>query len=155
MLELKGVPTFRRLLPFTAYSEGWALYTKQLAWEAGFQNNPLDNLGRMQAELFRAVRLVVDTGLHHQRWTREQAIDYMRDNTGMGEKEVTGLQGRDAEDPGAAGEGPLGTGRALRHSRVPRCGAGAGGDAADLAGAAGGGVGGGEGVMTELPMDRV
>lgn len=102
MMELKGVPTFRRLLPFTAYSEGWALYTEQLAWEAGFQNNPLDNLGRLQAELFRAVRLVVDTGLHHQRWTREQAIDYMRDNTGMGEKEVTAEIERYLVMPGQA-----------------------------------------------------
>lgn len=102
MMELKGVPTFRRLLPFTAYSEGWALYTEQLAWEAGFQNNPLDNLGRLQAELFRAVRLVVDTGLHHQRWTREQAIDYMRENTGMGEKEVTAEIERYLVMPGQA-----------------------------------------------------
>jgi uncharacterized protein (DUF885 family) len=89
MQELQGVPTFRRLLPFTAYSEGWALYTEQLAWEAGFQKNPLDNLGRLQAELFRAVRLVVDTGMHRMRWSREQAIEYMTQNTGMGEKEVT------------------------------------------------------------------
>jgi uncharacterized protein (DUF885 family) len=89
MQELQGVPTFRRVLPFTAYSEGWALYTEQLAWEAGFQKNPLDNLGRLQAELFRAVRLVVDTGMHRMRWSREQAIDYMAANTGMGEKEVT------------------------------------------------------------------
>lgn len=102
MMELRGVPTFRRLLPFTAYSEGWALYTEQLAWEAGFQKDPLDNLGRLQAELFRAVRLVVDTGLHHQRWTREQAIDYMRANTGMGEKEVTAEIERYLVNPGQA-----------------------------------------------------
>jgi uncharacterized protein (DUF885 family) len=89
MQELQGVPMFRRLLPFTAYSEGWALYTEQLAWEAGFQKNRLDNLGRLQAELFRAVRLVVDTGMHRMRWTREQAIEYMASNTGMGSKEVT------------------------------------------------------------------
>jgi uncharacterized protein (DUF885 family) len=102
MQQLKGVPMFRRLLPFTAYSEGWALYTEQLAWELGFQKNPLDNLGRLQAELFRAVRLVVDTGLHHQRWTREQAIDYMRSNTGMGEKEVTAEIERYLVMPGQA-----------------------------------------------------
>ena len=81
--ELTGVPTFRKVLPFTAFSEGWALYAERLAWEAGYQDQPLDNLGRLQAEMFRAVRLVVDTGLHDQRWTREQAIDYMSEKTGM------------------------------------------------------------------------
>lgn len=102
MQQIKGVPMFRRLLPFTAYSEGWALYTEQLAWELGFQKNPLDNLGRLQAELFRAVRLVVDTGIHAKRWTREQAIDYMRGNTGMGEKEVTAEIERYLVMPGQA-----------------------------------------------------
>jgi uncharacterized protein (DUF885 family) len=86
--ELKGLPIFRNVLPFTAYAEGWALYAEQLAWEIGFQKNPLDNLGRLQAEMFRAVRLVVDTGIHAKRWTREQAIEYMVANTGMAELEV-------------------------------------------------------------------
>ncbi len=86
--ELKGLPIFRRFLPFTVYAEGWALYSEQVAWEAGFQDNPLDNLGRLQAEMFRAVRLVVDTGMHHKRWTREQAINYMTNYTGMGDDEV-------------------------------------------------------------------
>lgn len=86
--ELKGLPIFRNVLPFTAYAEGWALYAERLAWEAGFQKNPLDNLGRLQAEMFRAVRLVVDTGIHAKRWTREQAIEYMIANTGMPELEV-------------------------------------------------------------------
>jgi uncharacterized protein (DUF885 family) len=81
--EISGVSTFRRVLPFTAYTEGWALYAEQLAWEYGFQDEPLDNLGRLQAELFRAVRLVVDTGIHYKRWTREEAIEYMHKNTGM------------------------------------------------------------------------
>ncbi|MFA5683125.1 MAG: DUF885 domain-containing protein [Lysobacteraceae bacterium] len=86
--ELEGLPIFRRFLPFTVYAEGWALYAEQVAWEAGFQDDPLDNLGRLQAEMFRAVRLVVDTGMHSQRWSREQAIDYMLEYTGMGEDEV-------------------------------------------------------------------
>jgi uncharacterized protein (DUF885 family) len=102
MQELKGVPTFRRILPFTAYSEGWALYTEQLAWELGFQDDPLDNLGRLQAEMFRAVRLVVDTGMHAKRWTREQAIDYMIEHTGMGEKEVVAEIERYLVMPGQA-----------------------------------------------------
>ena len=87
--ELKGLPFFRRMLPLPAYAEGWALYAEQLAWELGFLEDPLDNLGRLQAEMFRAVRLVVDTGLHYKRWTREQAIEYMLAHTGMGEFEVT------------------------------------------------------------------
>ena len=88
--ELKGLPIFRTVIPFTAYSEGWALYSEQLAYELGFyQNDPFGNLGRLQAELFRAVRLVVDTGIHHRRWTREAAIAYMVANTGRSESEIT------------------------------------------------------------------
>ncbi len=86
--EQKDLPFFRRLIPFTAYAEGWALYAERLAWEAGFQTDPYDNIGRLQAELFRAVRLVVDTGIHHKRWTREASIRYMRENTGMAESDV-------------------------------------------------------------------
>jgi len=100
--QLEGLPMFRRLVPFTAYSEGWALYAEQLAWEAGFQDDPLDNLGRLQAEMFRAVRLVVDTGMHHKRWSREQAIDYMLAHTGMGEKDVTAEIERYLVMPGQA-----------------------------------------------------
>ena len=81
--ELKGLPTFRNFIGFTSYSEGWALYAERLAWEYGYQNEPYSNLGRLQAELLRAVRLVVDTGLHHKRWTREQAIEYMASTTGL------------------------------------------------------------------------
>ncbi len=102
MQELQDVPMFRRMLPFTAYTEGWALYTEQLAWEIGFQNDPLDNLGRLQAEIFRAVRLVVDTGLHHKRWTREQAIEYMLAKTGMGINDVTAEIERYMVRPGQA-----------------------------------------------------
>ena len=66
--ELKGLPQFRKLIPFTAYSEGWALYTEWLAKDAGwYEGDPFGDLGRLQAELFRAVRLVVDTG--HSRAT--------------------------------------------------------------------------------------
>ncbi len=86
--EMKGLPTFRTVIPFTAYAEGWALYAEQLAWELGFEKDPYDNLGRLRAELFRAVRLVVDTGMHDQRWTREQAIRYMRQTTGMAQTDV-------------------------------------------------------------------
>jgi uncharacterized protein (DUF885 family) len=88
--ELKGLPQFRKVLPFTAYVEGWALYCEWLAKEAGwYENDPFGDLGRLRDELFRAVRLVVDTGIHAKHWTREQAIAYMREKTGLGEKEVT------------------------------------------------------------------
>jgi uncharacterized protein (DUF885 family) len=100
--ELQGVPTFRKVLPFTAFAEGWALYSERLAWEAGFQDNPLDNLGRLQAEMFRAVRLVVDTGLHSKQWTREQAIAYMTEKTGMPETDVTAEIERYLVMPGQA-----------------------------------------------------
>ena len=86
--EMTGVPQFRKLLGFSAFSEGWALYTERLAWEAGFQEDPYDNLGRLRDEMMRAVRLVVDTGIHSKRWSREQAIDYMMSKTGMVEGDV-------------------------------------------------------------------
>ncbi|HOY12496.1 MAG TPA: DUF885 domain-containing protein [Saprospiraceae bacterium] len=88
--ELKGLPIFRTVVPFTAYGEGWALYSEQLAYELGFyDNDPFGNLGRLQAEMFRACRLVVDTGIHSKKWTREQAIKYMVDYTGNSESEAT------------------------------------------------------------------
>ena len=100
--ELQGLPTFRTLVPFTAYSEGWALYAERVASELGFEQNPYDNLGRLRAELFRAARLVVDTGLHDQRWTREQAIDYLRRTTGMALSDVTAEVERYIVMPGQA-----------------------------------------------------
>jgi uncharacterized protein (DUF885 family) len=87
--HITGVPFFRKLVPFTAFAEGWALYAERLAWEAGFEKDPLDNLGRLQAEMFRSVRLVVDSGMHAKHWTREQAIAYMLEKTGMPEGDVT------------------------------------------------------------------
>jgi uncharacterized protein (DUF885 family) len=86
--EQGDLPFFRRLIPFPAFSEGWALYAERLAWEMGLLDNAYDDIGRLQAELFRAVRLVVDTGIHAKRWTREQAIDYMLANTGMAQSDV-------------------------------------------------------------------
>lgn len=100
--EITGVPTFRNLIPFTAYTEGWALYAELLAWEYGLQQDPFNNLGRLQAELFRGVRLVVDTGIHYKRWTREQAIAYMLDNTGMSKGDVVAEIERYIVNPGQA-----------------------------------------------------
>ena len=79
--ELKDVPPFRRFGGFTAYSEGWGLYSEKLAKDMGFYTDPYRDFGRLQLELHRAIRLVVDTGLHHKRWTREQAIKYVEDNS--------------------------------------------------------------------------
>lgn len=101
-MELEGMPLFRRMAPFTAYTEGWALYTERLAWDLGFQDDPFDNIGRLQAELFRAVRLVVDTGIHHKRWTRQEAIDYMVANTGMAKSDVVSEIERYIVMPGQA-----------------------------------------------------
>ena len=101
-MELEGLPLFRMFSPFTAYTEGWALYTEYLAWEMGFQDDPFDNVGRLQAELFRAVRLVVDTGIHYKKWTREEAIDYMKVNTGMAQSDVTSEIERYIVMPGQA-----------------------------------------------------
>jgi uncharacterized protein (DUF885 family) len=86
---LKGLPFIRQQTLFTAYAEGWALYSELLAKEIGmYEGDRLGDLGRLQAEIFRAARLVVDTGLHAKGWTREQAIDYMAGVTGMDRREV-------------------------------------------------------------------
>jgi len=74
--ELEDVPRFRRFGGYTAYSEGWGLYAERLGKEMGFYTDPYSDFGRLTLELHRAVRLVVDSGLHHKRWTRQQAIDY-------------------------------------------------------------------------------
>jgi uncharacterized protein (DUF885 family) len=87
--ELKGIPTFRKLVPFTAYGEGWALYAEKLAYENGFFEDPYSRLGYLESELFRAVRLVVDTGIHHKRWSREKAIAYMREHIGQPIESIT------------------------------------------------------------------
>jgi uncharacterized protein (DUF885 family) len=78
--ELTGIPKFRKFGGFTAYSEGWGLYTERLAKDMGFYTDPYSDFGRLTLELRRAIRLVVDTGLHHKRWTRRQAIDFILAN---------------------------------------------------------------------------
>ena len=101
--ELKGVPFFRRLLPFTAYAEGWALYAEKLAREIGaYQDDPYGELGYLDSELFRAVRLVVDTGIHHKRWTREEAITYMESHTASEHESVVSEIERYIVMPGQA-----------------------------------------------------
>jgi uncharacterized protein (DUF885 family) len=79
--ELKGVPPFRKFGGVTAYSEGWGLYSEKLAKDMGLYTDPYRDFGRLQLELHRAIRLVVDSGLHHKRWSRERAIKYVEDNS--------------------------------------------------------------------------
>ncbi|MDY6846732.1 MAG: DUF885 domain-containing protein, partial [Chloroflexota bacterium] len=85
--KIKGLPTFRKTHFFNAHVEGWALYAEQLGWELGLKDD-LSNLGRLQALLWRAARLVVDTGIHAKGWTRQEAIDYMLETTGLPERDV-------------------------------------------------------------------
>lgn len=79
--ELTGVPEFRKFGGFTAFIEGWGLYSEYLPKEMGYYSDPYDDFGRLAMEIWRAARLVVDTGIHDQHWTREQAIQYLMDNT--------------------------------------------------------------------------
>jgi uncharacterized protein (DUF885 family) len=88
MQELEDIPEFRRHEGSTAFIEGWALYAENLAQEMGFYHDDLSVYGRLTFELWRAVRLVVDTGLHYFKWNREQAVRYCRDNTGLEDHEI-------------------------------------------------------------------
>jgi uncharacterized protein (DUF885 family) len=102
-LGLKDLPLIRQQTLYSAYAEGWALYAERLAAEIGlYKDDPWGDLGRLQAELFRAVRLVVDTGLHAEGWSRERAIDYMVGTTGMNESEVVSEVERYMGLPGQA-----------------------------------------------------
>jgi uncharacterized protein (DUF885 family) len=100
--EMKGVPFFRRVITFSAYQEGWGLYAERLASEMGLTPEPLDQLGRLRDDMMRAARLAVDTGIHYKRWPREKAIEYMMENTGMGEQEATAEVERYIVAPGQA-----------------------------------------------------
>ena len=87
--QLTGLPKFRRHgLGFTAYTEGWALYAEQLGKEVGFYQDPVSDYGRLSSELFRSVRLVVDTGIHSQGWTRDQVVDFMRKSGAVDEPTI-------------------------------------------------------------------
>jgi uncharacterized protein (DUF885 family) len=100
--ELKDVPPFRRFAGFTAYTEGWGLYSEELGKDMGFYTDPYSDFGRLGMELWRACRLVTDTGLHAKRWTREQAIQYLRDNTPNPEGDIVKAIERYIVYPGQA-----------------------------------------------------
>jgi len=102
-LENKELGFYRRFgVNATAYTEGWALYAEQLAVEIGLSEDPFDKIGFLQSELFRAVRLVVDTGIHYKKWTREEAITYMFEKTGKAMSSVVAEIERYISWPGQA-----------------------------------------------------
>ena len=86
--ELGDMPAFRRYSGFTAFIEGWGLYSEALGYELGLYNDPYSRFGQLTYEMWRAVRLVVDTGLHHKGWTRQQAIDFFLDNAAKTEHDI-------------------------------------------------------------------
>lgn len=98
---LEGLPMYRRVMPMAAFQEGWALYAERLVYDLGLHDD-FSNVGRLQAEMFRAVRLVVDTGLHSKQWSRQRAIDYMLQHTGMPTHEVVAEIDRYIAMPGQA-----------------------------------------------------
>jgi len=86
--EMPQLPKFRQQAYYTAYIEGWALYSERLGKEVGFYQNPYNDYGRLQDDLLRAIRLVVDTGFHYKHWTRQQVVDYFHNNSAIDEPNV-------------------------------------------------------------------
>lgn len=100
--ELEGVPNFRRFAGFTAFVEGWALYSESLGEELGVYEDPYAKFGQLTYEMWRAIRLVVDTGIHSKGWTREQAIQFFRDNSAKTELDIVNEVDRYISWPGQA-----------------------------------------------------
>jgi uncharacterized protein (DUF885 family) len=101
--ELTNLPKFRKFATgYTAYVEGWALYCEYFPKEYGFYGDPYMDFGRLADELLRAVRLVVDTGIHAKKWTRQQVVDYMRANTPESERDIFTESNRYVVGPGQA-----------------------------------------------------
>jgi len=101
-LEVEGMPSFRKYGGYSVFSEGWALYSETLPKEIGLYKDPYSDFGRLSGELWRACRLVVDTGIHHYRWTREEGIDYYMYNTANPEGDCVGMVERHIVWPGQA-----------------------------------------------------
>jgi uncharacterized protein (DUF885 family) len=100
--ELGEQPKFRRNFEATAFTEGWGLYSESLGEEMGFYDDPYDKFGQLTYEMWRAVRLVVDTGIHHKRWTRQQAIDFFKANAAKSELDIVNEIDRYISWPGQA-----------------------------------------------------
>ena len=101
-LELGQLPMFRKTAYFVAYGEGWGLYAEQLGYEMGLYTSPYDKFGQLTYEMWRAVRLVVDTGMHAKGWTRQQAIDYFKANAPKTEQDIVNEIDRYIDTPGQA-----------------------------------------------------
>lgn len=99
---LQGLPTFRKFASYDAYSEGWALYVEQLGKELGFYQDPYSEYGRLQNEMWRAIRLVVDTGVHQKHWTRQQMVDMFKQYTVMDDQNIQTEVDRYISWPGQA-----------------------------------------------------
>jgi len=100
--ELQGLPPFRQQGNYTAYAEGWALYSERLGKELGFFQDPYSHYGHLQDEMLRAIRLVVDTGLHYKKWKRQQVVDFFHDHSGIEEVDVQSETDRYIVWPGQA-----------------------------------------------------
>jgi len=100
--ELTGLPDFRRNATYTAYVEGWALYSERLAKEICYYKDPYSDYGRLENEMWRAIRLVVDTGVHSKHWTRQQMVDYFHKYTAMDEPNINTEVDRYIAWPGQA-----------------------------------------------------
>jgi uncharacterized protein (DUF885 family) len=100
--EIQGLPDFRQQGNYTAYAEGWALYSERLGEELGFYKDPYSYYGHLQDEMLRAIRLVVDTGLHYKKWNRQQVVDFFHDHSGIEEVEVQSETDRYIVWPGQA-----------------------------------------------------
>ena len=100
--ELGEVPNFRKFGGYTAFSEGWGLYSESLGEELGLYSDPYDKFGQLTYEMWRAVRLVVDTGLHYYKWDRQHAIDFFKENAAKTDQDIVNEIDRYISDPGQA-----------------------------------------------------
>ena len=101
-MELEDMPNFRKYSGFTAFTEGWGLYSESLGYEMGFYKDPYSRFGALTYDMWRAVRLVVDTGMHYKGWTRQQAIDFFKDNAAKTEADIINEIDRYISWPGQA-----------------------------------------------------
>jgi uncharacterized protein (DUF885 family) len=100
--ETEGLPTFRKYLQYTAYTEGWGLYAEGLGKDVGFYQNPYSDYGRLEGDIWRAIRLVVDTGVHSKGWTRDQMVDFFHDHSNIDDTSIQSEVDRYISTPGQA-----------------------------------------------------